>query len=185
MPFNELLPALARGELDLVMSGVSITPARQQQVDFTRSYQQVGQMAIIRTADVMRFRHPSSLYRGGFRVGFERDTTGADYVKADLGNATAVPFDNAEQGLQALLEQRIDVLIHDAATSWYIATEPKYGELMGLYRPLTEEYLAWAVNKNNPQLREQLDRELESMRHSGVLEHIRNRWIPVRISVGE
>lgn len=185
MPFDQLLPALARGELDLVMSGLSITPARQQQVEFTRSYQRAGQMAIIRTADVMRFRHPSSLFQGGYRVGFERGTTGEAYVKADLGNASPVPFDNAERGLEALLAQRIDVLIHDAATSWYIATEPKYGDLMGLYRPLTEESLAWAVNKNNPHLREQLDRELERMRQSGVLEHIRNRWIPVQISVGE
>jgi ABC-type amino acid transport substrate-binding protein len=182
LPAADLLPALARGQLDMVMSGLVITPQREKLVDFTVPYLQVGQMAIIRTDDVMKFRNPASLSQGGFRVGFVAGSAGADYVAADMTAATAVPCASAKAGLQALLDRRIDVLIDDAATSWSIATEPRYGALMSLYRPLTEEFLAWAVGKNNPQLQEQLNDALLTVKPLPVFEHILNRWIPVRIA---
>jgi ABC-type amino acid transport substrate-binding protein len=99
-----------------------------------------------------------------------------------MADATAGPCNDSTACLQALLEKRIDVLIDNAATSWAIATEPRYSALMSLNRPLTEEFLAWAVNKNNPQLREQLNQVLFNMKQQQVFEHILNRWIPVRVS---
>jgi ABC-type amino acid transport substrate-binding protein len=176
----ELLPALGRGEIDLVMSGLTITPEREQLADFTLPYLQVGQMAVIRTADVLKFRNPGSLLDGGFRVGFIKDSTGAAYVKAHMNKAVAVPSASAEAGLQALLDKTSDVFIGDASSSWIIATEPRYGDLMSLNHPLTEEFLAWAVAKKNQPLREQLNEILLRMKQQPVFEHILNRWIPMR-----
>jgi ABC-type amino acid transport substrate-binding protein len=86
---------------------------------------------------------------------------------------------DAASGLQALQDKRADVFIDDAGSSWNIATDPHYGSLMSLGRLLTEEPVAWAVNKNRPELRDQLNRALNTLRQTGVLEHIYNRWIPM------
>jgi polar amino acid transport system substrate-binding protein len=182
LPAGDLLPALARGDVDLVMSGLTITPEREQQVAFTAPYLQTGQMAIIRTTDVMRFHNPASLMQGGFKVGFVEGSAGATYVKSSMASATPVSVADSAAGLQALLDKRIDVLVDDAATSWSIATEPRYKTLMSLNRPLTEEFLAWAVNKNNGALREQLNQVLLNVKRQQVFEHILNRWIPVRVA---
>ncbi|HSB96493.1 MAG TPA: transporter substrate-binding domain-containing protein [Spongiibacteraceae bacterium] len=182
LPAAELLPALQRGDIDMVMSGLVITDARAQQVDFVQPYLQAGQMAIIRIDDVLRFRSPASLLQGGFRAGFVVNSPGAEYVKAQMSAATAVPCANAEECLQSLLSKRIDVFVDAASTSWLIATQPRYGALLSFYRPLTEEPLAWAVNKSNGQLRERLDAALQSMRQTPMFEHILNRWIPVRVA---
>jgi len=182
LPTAELLPALQRGDIDMVMSGLVVTDARAQQVDFVQPYLQAGQMAIIRTDDVLRFRSPASLLQGGFRAGFVVNSAGADYVKTEMSAAASVPCANAEECLQSLLSKRIDVFIDTASTSWLIATQPRYGALLSLYRPLTEEPLAWAVNKNNGQLRERLNAALQSMQQTPMFEHILNRWIPVRVA---
>jgi ABC-type amino acid transport substrate-binding protein len=182
LPAADLLPALQRGDVDMVMSGLVITDAREQQVDFAQPYLQVGQMPIIRTEDVLKFRSPASLLRGDFRVGFVANSAGAAYVKAQLSNATAVPCVSDEECLQGLLNKRIDVFIAAANSSWLIATQSRYSELLSLYRPLTEEYLAWAVNKNNARLRERLNVALQAMRQTQLFEHILNRWIPVHVA---
>lgn len=182
LPASELLPALARGDVDVVMSGLIVTPELEKQVSFTQPYLRVGQMAIIRVDDVMRFRYPAALVQGGFRVGAVAGSAGARYVAEHMSNVTATTFDNADDGLQALLQQRIDVFVDDAATSWRIATEPRYGALLSLNQPLTEESLAWAVSKNNPQLLQQLNDALTTVKQTQVFEHILNRWIPVRVS---
>jgi ABC-type amino acid transport substrate-binding protein len=185
LPRSELLPAVARGDVDLVMAGLVITPQREQQVDFTIPYLRSGQMAVFRTEDVLRYRNEVELSRGGFRVGFIPGSAAADYVKANMATATAVPCGNADACLDSLIGKRIDVLIDAPTTSWRIATEPKYAALMSSYRPLTEDYFAWAVAKNNTALRERIDNALHTMRRLQMYEHIVNRWVPVRISGDE
>lgn len=182
LPAAELLPAVARGELDMAMSGLVITEQRERLVDFTLPYLQTGQMVIIRTDDVMKFRNPGSLLKGGIRVGFIPGSAAADYVKGQMDKAEPVACDNAEICLQALLDRRADVFVGDAAVSWSLATQSRYAALMSLYRPLTEEFLAWAVAKDNPQLKEQLNQMLRSVKPQPLFEHILNRWIPVRIA---
>lgn len=182
LPEAELLPALERGEVDVAMSGLVITPAREQLTDFTLPYLRTGQMAIIRTDDVMRFQNPSRLFQPGLRTGFVLNSAGADYVKAQMNSAAPQSCNDAPECLQALLDHRIDVFIGEAAVSWSLATQPRYGALMSLYRPLTEEFFAWAVSKDNPQLRDQLNQTLRFMKQQPLFEHILNRWIPVRVA---
>lgn len=180
MSAAELMPALEKGDIDVVMSGWRITPERQQHIDFADAYVQTGLMAIIRTEDVMRFHNPAALLRGGYKVAAIAGSDAQAYAGKSLGRVEVVVVANADAGLQALKEKSVDVFIDDAATSWIIATDSRYGSLLSLGRLLTEERLAWAVNKNRPELREQLNRALQTLRQTGVLEHVYDRWIPVK-----
>lgn len=180
MPAAALLPALEKGEVDLVMSGWRITPEREQRALFTRSYVNVGLMAIIRTDDVMRFHNPAALLRGGYKVAAVNSGGAPSYIQSHLTDVTLVPVVDASAGLQALQDKRADVFIDDATSSWNIATDPRYGALMSLGRLLTEEPLAWAVGKDHPELRDQIDRALQTLRQTGTLEHVYNRWIPMK-----
>lgn len=179
MPAAELLPALENGEVDLVMSGWRITPEREQRVLFADPYLQVGLMAIIRTDDVMRFHNPAALLRGGYKAAAVRDGPAMAYIAGNLNKVAVVTVADSAGGLAALQEKGVDVFIDDAASSWIIATDPRYGSLMSLGRLLTEEPVAWAVNKKRPQLRDQLNRALQTLRQTGVLQHVYNRWIPM------
>ena len=42
----------------------------------------------------------------------------------------------------ALREDKIDLYVHDAPTSWQLANSGKNDDMISLYRPLTEEQLA-------------------------------------------
>lgn len=179
LPAVDLLPALEKGEIDLVMSGWRMTPEREQRVLFADPYLRTGLMAIIRTDDVVRFHNPAALLRGGYKVAAVSGGEAPAYIKANLSNVETVPVANAAAGLQALQEKRADVFIDDAASSWNIATEPRYGSLMSLGRLLTEEPLVWAVAKSQPELRDRLNRALQTLRQTGMVEHVYNRWIPM------
>ena len=65
MPFDEFIPSLDIGKVDVVMSGYSVTAERAEKVDYTRPFMEVGQMVIVRTDDVVRFSHPSALRASG------------------------------------------------------------------------------------------------------------------------
>ncbi len=176
---SALLPALQSGEIDIAMAGLVIDDAGLAQADFTMSYQKAGLMPVIRVVDVQRFRGPGSLMQPGYRLGYVRDS-GGGRVAEQLGIKDGIGFDAPAQGLQALLDGKIDLLIDRAATSWVLPTEPRYGDLMSLDRLLTEELLAWAVRKGDDAWRQRIDAELGRMRQTGVQQHILDRWVPVQ-----
>jgi polar amino acid transport system substrate-binding protein len=182
LPWPALIPALLQGHIDIIMSGMSITPERGRAVLFPEPYLRVGQMAIIRAKDVGFLGQPSALSRGRWKVGYEAGTTGARYVQDTLPRAIGVPFPSAEQGLGALRAGEIDVFIHDAPTAWRIA-EDRDRDLLGLYTPLTEEDLAWAVRKTDSVLRDQLNAALSRWRQDGSLQAVLDRWIRTQIRV--
>jgi polar amino acid transport system substrate-binding protein len=183
MSWFELIPALEESRIDIIMSGMSVTPARREQVLFTDPYMQVGQMALIRTADLGRISDSLSLYRTREKIGFEHGTTGEDFVSTRLTRAQPMGFNSPDTGVAALRAGLITAFIHDAPTVWRVAGSPAERELMGLYQLLTEEYLAWAVRKDDSRLHDALNAQLSVLRANGDLQRVLDRWITVRVKV--
>lgn len=183
MPFAELLPALASKKIDVVMTGLSVTEQRQAQVAYVEPFMEVGQMAIIRSSDIARFGYPRAIFGAGVRVGIEPDTTGAMFVSEAMPAAIVSDYGQPEQAFTALRANDIDVYIHDAPTSWRIASSGKDNDLFSLYRLLTHEQLAWAVRKDDQKLLQQLNKARDALERSGKLRAIQDFWIPVKVEV--
>jgi polar amino acid transport system substrate-binding protein len=180
-PWDELIPALRDGRIDVIMSGMSITAARAQLVTFVHPYLRIGQMALLRRRDAARFRSHAALGRRGTRVGFVRDTTGAQYCREHLSRATLRGFDSVDDGVAALRVGSIDAFIQDGPTVWRLTARRggAGGDLTGWYEPLTDEYLAWAVRQDDGTLRQQLNRILKEWNDTGVLVDVLDDWITV------
>lgn len=183
MPFEKLLPALEAGEIDVIMSGFSVTPERSARVLFADAYMEVGQMAIMHKDKVARFAQPWAVYREGIRIGVEPGTTGASFAEEKLKDAQILTVADAAAAFDALRKDEIDLYIHDAPTSWQLATTTENNDLISLYSPLTDESLAWAVRKGDDALLAELNRALSKMKNNGTLRYILNRWIPVTVEV--
>ena len=182
LQWDDLIPALLDDRVDVIMSGMSITEERSKSVSFTQPYMRVGQMALIRKADFGRLHNYSTMNLPSTRVGFQTGTTGEAFVRQKLTKAQLPGYDSPETGIAALRAGQIDFFIHDAPTIWRTTggAEKKEPDLMGRYRPLTEEYLAWAVRKNDTALRDRLNTTLLRWQQNGELEAILDKWITVR-----
>lgn len=183
MPFDELIPALVAGKVDVLMSGMSVTAERSKQVRFTDAYLRVGQMSIMHKDKVGRFSQPWAVYREGVRVGVEPGTTGEAFAERDLKDAVVKRYRDPEAAFNGLRNDEIDLYIHDAPTSWQLANGKDNQDLISLYTPLTEEMLAWAVALDDEILAQELNESLAVMKANGSLQYILNRWIPVTVEV--
>ena len=183
LPRDKLIPALVKEKIDIIMSGMSITTQRQQQVVFIQPYMQVGQMGLIRSNSMNQFPNRSSVLNTRNRVAYQPDTTSEAFVKTSMLNAKLVPEKSIESAVAALRNNKVDIFIHDAPTIWLIAGNVTEQQLMGLYWPLTEEYLAWAVRPSSILLQEALNNVVGKWRGNGTLRSILNSWIKLQIEV--
>lgn len=183
LDWADLIPALTSGRIDVIMSGMSVTNERFKEIRFLPYYMQIGQMALIRINDLKYFAHPDALYQIVARAGFETGTTGESFVREKMIGSVPVPLNGPDEGYESLLSERIDIFIHDGPTIWRGAEENRDQGLMGLYRPLTKEYLAWAVSRGDEALYHSLSSVLAEWKARGRLQILLNRWIRVRIEV--
>jgi len=181
LDWDKLIPSLLNEEIDVIMSGMSITADRQQLIDFTEPYMQTGQMVLIKSSDVLRFRTVEGIYKPNIKIGYEADTTGEQFVKSNLTESVSFEYKSAEQGITALMIGYIDYFIHDAPTIWRYTLNLSNTKLSGFYTPLTEEYLAWGVRKGDTQLLEYLNANIKKLEQDGIIQKIKNKWLPTII----
>lgn len=185
VPFDRLIQTLQDGKIDMIMAGMSVTPERQEKISFADSYMKIGQMLLIREKDVKRFPHALFEQSAGVRVGVVKGTTGEQFALKTLTWGGLTHFDSTEAAVRALEQGGIDCFVHDAPTIWRFSADlaTQRPGLIGLFEPLTDEPLAWAVRKSDQALLGQLNAELQKMRNSGRLQDILNKWLRVKVQV--
>ena len=181
-PWDDLIPALRDRRIDIIMSGMSVTEQRQQLVSFAHPYLRVGQMMLLRRADAKRLRDDKAINQQTTRIGFVTGTTGEQYVRQHFQRAQLKGFESVDAAVVALRARQIDVFVHDAPSIYGVmaGTDKPERELIGRYEPLTEEYLAWAVRKDDEALRARLDGILAKWNADGTLDSVLSKWIKVQ-----
>jgi len=177
--WSDLISALLENRVDIIMSGMSITKTREASINFTSPYLKAGQMALVRSEDLSDYPSAASVKKTQGRVGFVQGTTGDFLVQREFQfTSRKVPFPWPKKGVQALAAERIDMLIHDAPIIWWLAAQKDAEGLAPLSFLLNEEYLAWAIRKNDDKLLKSANQFLETWKNNGRLNRAIKRWMP-------
>ena len=172
--FDSLIPSLASGQIDVALSGMSITPERQQTVDFTDPYFNAGLVIAVR---------PGSEVAGvddlaGKDVGVNIGTTGATAAEglASEGKVGSVKtFQDVGLSMEALVAGKVDAVINDKPVSEAYANS-RPGQVEILPEVLEADDYGMAVRKGNTELLEVLNEGLANVKASGELDEIQARW---------
>jgi polar amino acid transport system substrate-binding protein len=178
LKWEDQIPALLENRIDIIMSGMTSTPLRKVRVDFTVSYFESGQMALIRRTDLARFSTGLFTFTTSSAIGAIKDTTGEYFVEAQFSSVQKKLYKNTGAAVKDLVKKEIDMFIHDAPMIIYLASENESRGLTVLFALLTKEPLAWAVRKDNAELLESANKFLQTISEEGKLKKIINRRIP-------
>jgi polar amino acid transport system substrate-binding protein len=179
LEWEDQIPALLENRIDIVMSGMSITPLRKVRVDFTLAYFESGQMALIRRKDAARYSTGLFSFATSSAIGVIRDTTGEYFVETQFSSVPKKVYKNSSAAVKDLIKKEIDMFVHDAPMVLYLASENESKGLTVLFARLTQEPLAWAVRKEDVGLLESANNFLRSSNESGKLSKIIKYWIPL------
>lgn len=174
VPFTSLIPALQRDEIDVVVAQMSITPEREQSVDFTAPYT-ISRTVLVVRADERGIAQLSDL--AGRRVSVTLGTTyEADARKIE--GAVIVVSETLEATLRALLNGSADAALDDELT---IAYQIAHFEAPLRITPVvvSEDEVAIAVKKGNEDFIAEINRVLGEMLADGTYRAIHAKWFGV------
>lgn len=173
------IPALLSGKTDIIMSGMTVTDLRKIRINFTRPYLVTGQSSLVRMDDYSRFSSGlTDLLNPVVTIGTVRGTTGDYLVRQKIGSSTIRRFDKPREGVEALLEEKIDVFVYDMPMNFYFAARYEARGIIPVTVPLSREYIAWGVRREDRELLDTANRFLKEMRDQDRLQAIVRKWIP-------
>jgi polar amino acid transport system substrate-binding protein len=175
-PFGELLGALRKGEIDLVMSGMTITPERNLEVAFVGPYFVSGKSVLTKSQKLASISEATPIDDPSVRLAALAGSTSQRFVETATPKAVLVSVQDYDEGVKAVIEGKADALVADFPICVLsVLRHPDEG-LATLVSPLTVEPIGIALPTNDPLLLNLVQNYLNALQATGVLEALRSRW---------
>jgi ABC-type amino acid transport substrate-binding protein len=175
--FDTIFTAVAGGQFDMVAAASTITPEREQTVDFSDPYFNSRQALVVNTNETPDLTSTDQLQSGDV-VGVQKGTTGAAWSKENLqpNGIQIQTFTSATDGLRAL---------EGGAMTAFVADEPFVGDAIKNLPSLavvqgidTDEKYGLAFSPENPELRDAANIMLAQIIADGTYATIFQKWFP-------
>lgn len=176
MPFDGLIPSLLTGNIDVIISGMTITDARKKRVLFTDGYYDSNLSYLIKKdkADV----YTSAEALKGKTVCVQIGTTGHAFADTITpGNVKAL--NNESDAILELSNGGCEAVINDRPVNLYYLKKSNLDTLVDVVDPKFKENVdsfGIAVRKGNNELLEKLNKGLKDLQASGELDKIHIKW---------
>jgi ABC-type amino acid transport substrate-binding protein len=176
-PFGDLLDAVAKGEVDLVMSGMSITPERNMRVAFVGPYHLSGKSLLTKSSTLAQAQEADDLDDIQLKVSALRGSTSEKFVDAVLPKAELLAAETWDEAVKAVVDDKVQAMVADfEACVLAVLLNPRANLTMS-QRPLTVEPIGIAVAPGDALLVNFLENTLGALQTTGLLDALRTRWL--------
>jgi polar amino acid transport system substrate-binding protein len=176
MPFGELMTALENDKIDMVMSGLSITPERTEEVSFVGPYMMSGKSILTKDSTLAKIKATKEFNRKDLTLLALSNSTSASFVKTVAPEAKLVEIASYDEGVAMIIEGKADAMVADMPVCVLSVLRYPEAGLATLERPLTVEPVGIAVSKDDPQFFNLVDNYLEAYEKTGILAKLREKW---------
>lgn len=176
--WKSMLASLDAKRFDFVANQVTVTPEREKQFAFSEPYTVSGAVVIVSNDNPKKIQGAADLK--GKVVG---TTQGSNFAEAaKQAGAEVKYYPGVAQVLTDLEQNRVDAALNDRL---YALTELKKAnyKVKAVGEPFQKESTAFAFNKDNTQLRDQVNQALNDLKKDGTLAAIAKKWFGEDVSV--
>ena len=176
MPFSELLSSLQAGKVDMVLSGVTITPERNLKVAFAGPYFISGKSIVTTREKALSIESVADIDSPSTTLVALKGSTSQDFVQKVVSKAKLVTTKNYDEALNLLLEGKADAMVADYPFCAVSAFRYREKKLIALDQPFTYEPIGIALPANDPLLLNWVENFLLTLEGSGALEMLTEKW---------
>jgi polar amino acid transport system substrate-binding protein len=168
-PFDLLLQG-GGGQFDLAIAATTITPARENRVDFSDPYFLAEQSLLVRTDGDVQSAEDLS----GKTVGAQDGTTGETYANDETDAAEVRPFPEIDDAYNALEVGQVDAVVNDLPSTQDAAEQKEGLEVVETF--VTDELYGIIIPEGSNALREAVNQALAEIKDDGTLDELYQEW---------
>ena len=170
--FDGLIPALQKGDLDIAISGMTITEKRKESIVFSDSYYKSGLGILVKkeNTNINSFKELD-----GKKVAVQIGSTSAIAAKK-IQNGKITEFNQTPESLLELKNGNVDAVINDLpALQHFLKTDAgKDFKLVG--EVVAAEDLGIGINPKKKELAVEINKALGELKKNGEYEKLYVKW---------
>lgn len=166
------VPLLKNGNIDAIMATMTITPEREKQVDFSKSYFDAGQSLLVKKGSSIKNIKDLN-HKGNIVLGVQGSNSVKNVAKA-APNAKVLQLSDYAQAMTALKSGQGMALTTDNGILYGMAAENPGYEVVG--GSFTKEPYGIAVNKNQRRFLRKLNWALGQVEKDGTYNKLLLKW---------
>lgn len=179
MPFDELIDAVGSGRADMVISGMTITPARTRTVSFVGPYMLSGK-SLLATAKLMsKAKSIEDLNNPDVELVALKGSTSESLVHQKLPNASLTLVTNYDEGVQLLLTGKVSGMVADMPILALTRQRHPDSDLHLLTPPLSTEPLGIAIARGDDQFENLLRNYVLAFEKKGMFVDLHKKWFEI------
>ncbi|WP_067052526.1 ABC transporter substrate-binding protein [Methanofollis ethanolicus] len=176
MAWDGIIPSLQQKKIDMVYSGMTISPERLEKVNFSRPYWIVNQSVAVRNGSTVTL---DDVKEGKVVLGTQRGCTAHDWFDKNLiqtGKMTEDNlklYDNIQLALTDLQNKRVDAVMYDVPV---IKKSIEGKPLVMLGEIQTDEEYGVAIRKDDTELLATINEGLDRLMASPKWEELKQKY---------
>ncbi len=185
MPFGDLLAALEAGKIDMILSGMTITPKRNLRVAFVGPYFISGKSFLTKREKLASIKSADDINSPETILAALRGSTSQIFVEKLIPKAKLILTDHYEEAVQMVLRDQVHALIADYPICMVSVLRFPEEKLFALFPPLTYEPIGVALPRNDPLLVNWMKNFLSTLEGNGELDQLVEKWFKKSIWLEE
>jgi len=175
-PFGELLPALEKGEIDAIMSGMTMTPQRNLKAAFVGPYIVSGKSILTTSSALAALKDAEEIDKSSVKITALKGSTSEKFVQKVLENAAYVGVDDYDAAVQMVIEGKVDALVADFPICALSQMRFPDAGLATLSEPMTIEPIGIALAPGDSLFVNMVTNYLSALEGIGLLDALETKW---------
>jgi polar amino acid transport system substrate-binding protein len=176
MAFSELMPALQSGKVDMVLSGMTITPERNLKVAFVGPYFISGKGFLTKLKTIAKANGAADVNSPNTKLVALKGSTSQAFAEAFIPKATLWTAADYDEAVKMVLNDEVHAMIADYPICVVSVFRYPQAGLLSVVTPITYEPVGIAVPAGDPLLVNWLENFMASLEESGMFEVLQKRW---------
>lgn len=168
MSFDSLLGALKTGKIDIIISGMTSTPERKKQVDFSDSYMMTKNILLVKKDKVNEYKDIKDF--NNKKVGAQKGTEQEKIAQTEIENASITSLSRLPDVILALKSGKVEgAVVEKPVAEAYLKQNPKLG-ISNVKFNEEEKDTVIAVPKDSPKLLSQINKTIKEVKDKGLID---------------
>ncbi|MCO4462807.1 ABC transporter substrate-binding protein/permease, partial [Staphylococcus aureus] len=168
MSFDRLVGAIKTGKIDIIISGMTSTPERKKQVDFSDSYMMTKNIMLVKKDKVNEYKDIKDF--NNKKVGAQKGTEQEKIAQTEIENASITSLSRLPDVILALKSGKVEgAVVEKPVAEAYLKQNPKLG-ISNVKFNEEEKDTVIAVPKDSPKLLSQINKTIKEVKDKGLID---------------
>jgi len=174
--WDELIPALNDGKIDIIIAGMAITPQRALKVNFSSPYATSGISLATNIEATKDIKSIEELNRESIKIGVISATVSEGLAKKIFNKASIVVFHKSNKAEDAIVSGKIHVYMEAKPIPRFLALDHPEKVDVPLSEPLLATRAGFAINQGDPDFLSYLNSWIVARQADTWLKYTHDYW---------